>query len=582
MLSLLTVSAFSGCSEYNYLSDSAFTLSKDETRCFNSFELYIRSNKQEFTISQADDEPITVGASASYQGIFATESIEDSMTITCKADSCDFITASSAIPKGVITQKAKNLVLSYQDEIYTEPTEYDTTEFGMLYAKTTGEVHIKTTTDMEITIFALNSLPPEKPEKIEANTPKTYTSFTNGFYLVVFNSNKGEITINVDDPTPSDEDFGPKVFTYKKGFTAIKDLKGFVHFGSDSGSGSGDGSGSGSDNEDDKITKEEIATFEKYYGSCKIPLTITIPDMQYVRLEVPKGERLCGVHGFIIGSKQKYTVKVNDIANANLSNFPDFNESISKIEFSTKPYTYKNPTVVPRMKWNIFSVECDSSNNQNCTFDILGFHQNDKAIFLINRDDKEYTWKPDHGLLKSSDLFSYWNKKPKTLTFSATEEYKLSAKNGEFAEKQTSDRTFKTTAERGNTFIITESDVKEVPITIEDTKTSAADESTDDIAIPPMLGRLPKTTTSYALSANEVNKEYQNPGSYNPDNSEVRVKDDEDDDGLSGGAIAGIVIGVIVVVVIIVVLIWLLVFRKKGSKDSSSSSSSSSKKKEDQ
>lgn len=566
MLALFTYKALCECVK---IQSYAFELSQGEKRCRNNDymiieKVFIQSNQQSFKLYLGkSDQAITIDSMTGYQGIIEQESF----SVECISNKCEFIIVPTS-NNVVITQKANTLVLGKSSNQH---------QIALQILKKVDSVKVRSSADLNLNGVTFDPFSKSEPTiidlKLKANEQKTITA--NGGFVILGAYPEHDVDLYVDIgkiKDPNSQDFGPKIVPDEKidGFMPISKLKSF----GTKDEPTDESSDTELDNEDfGTVSQEEKFIFEQNFGTCKIMIPGPFDDMKYHRIKVKQGEKFCGVHGLIIGSKQKYTVKVTDADYSKREKGPNGMPkpitSMKDATFEKKQYVYKNPNVIQRMNWNIYSIECDSSNDKYCTFDIIGFKAYGEGnIFMINKNEESFTWNVEKDLFGDSNYLSLWHLPSRVIKFPAEPNYHLYRKEGAFTNHLTKERLFEYQAYGGDTFMIGEDGdfPTKLEIKIGNSRLSVADD-TDDFAIPPMLGRLPDADKRYALSANEVNKEYQSPGSYNPKNSEVMVKD-----GLSGGAIAAIVIVVILVVVIVVaVCVWFFVFRKKGEQKSSSS-----------
>lgn len=157
--------------------------------------------------------------------------------------------------------------------------------------------------------------------------------------------------------------------------------------------------------------------YEDSLGKCDYAIVGDHPVLDLAKYTIPKGKTLCARKGFIIGSKEKYTMQISNAKN----NVRDSYAPIINNIYELQKEKYSNPRLYIPKGETIYSISCDESNTKDCKFHILGIsvgYSEKNFSFVINPQKNRYIipWQPS-WFQENSIYTQFWSPVDKKLTF---------------------------------------------------------------------------------------------------------------------------------------------------------------------
>lgn len=291
--------------------------------------------------------------------------------------------------------------------------------------------------------------------------------------------------------------------------------------------------------------------YERPLGKCDYIIKGSLKPMELEEFIIPKGKTLCGMQGFIMGSKEKYSVKNCQTQNEH-HRFSD--QDIINQRFYVASQVEKNPNIFAPSKKSLFLIMCDEDNSNDCKFQMIGYtsYLVKNHTFIINPENGVYEIPYLKGFMNSGPV-AFWSSVEKNVSFSpwiknGIKEQKLNTKKEGHGIKHYDDSFVRKNIYFNFDYKL--NNVTNFNVSISDVKPEA---SADEMLIPSIIG-----------SVIGDKKELFKASDFKKDGGETPDGDGQDGgDKLSPGAIAGIVIAIIVVIAIIIVLVWFFIFCKK-------------------
>lgn len=290
-------------------------------------------------------------------------------------------------------------------------------------------------------------------------------------------------------------------------------------------------------NDDDEFDGDKFIKLSGF--KCDYYHSILFYKSDYIQYTLPKDKTLCVQKPFLIVGDKEFQVKEKHFIS---------DEKLSETK------VYNSPMYV---RSDISEITCD-----DCTVEVLIAKSYDFTYIVTNNNDALIDFTMPAGT--RSFCVHYYNP-----TWSII---KYLIDNGEYKD------TYST---NGFLEYMEQKLTKDTPVKIKispDQNGGNNLENKKPMKYPKLIGRVPKT--GYAFTANDLQKEYESPGSVTQENSELAKqvgsgtptpeKKPDNENRTPVGLIIGIVVGVLAaIIIIVVVIVFVILPKRKVQKDSS-------------